>query len=479
MSKQLDSELEEVTAIVSRFISETEYDQLPQPITDRIKKSILDTIGIIMPASELMPDLKPAIDLYIEAGGKEESTVLAYGVKLPCWAATFANGVRGHALDYADGHLEAVFRVGISVIPAALALAERKGAVSGKELITAVGVAEEFLCRLGVSVARRRNRKSLGPWHCGILLGNFGATAAAARMLNLNADQTERALGIAFLQAGGTEVVVAPDSNIRGMYAGFVGKTGVLAALMAQRGLLGPRGCLGSRDGLFNVYLQGAYDRQAIVENLGSQFELINLSFKPWPACALAHTYIDAMLGLRSEHALRAEEIERIDVFSGEMSRELCRPIDVAAGRVPKTTNDAKRSIPFNVAVAALKGRVLFQDFTPEGLRDPEVLKVAQKVRWVSAPEFDEESSSEKGNQLPPGKVAVTDRQGRTFTKRTDYPYGHHLNPIKAEDIVEKFKDCIAFSPKPISEQNRDLAIEKVLRLEEVPDIREIIQLLA
>jgi len=478
MHQQPDADLEEVTAIVSHFIAETTYDQLPQEITDRIKKSILDTIGIIIPASELMPDLKPPIDLYIEAGGKAESTVLAYGIKLPSWAATFANGLRGHALDYADGHLEAVFRVGISVIPAALALAERKGAVSGKDLITAVGVAEEILCRLGVSVARRRSRKSLGPWHCGILMGNFGAAAAAARMLDLNADQTERALGIAYLQAGGTEVVVTPDCNIRGMYAGFVGKTGVLAALMAQKGLLGPRGCLGHPDGLFNVYFQGAYDREALVNNLGNEYELTNLSFKPWPACALAHTYIDAMLGLRSEHNFRAEEIERIDVFSGEMSRGLCQPIDVAAGQTPKTTNDAKRSIPFNVAVAALKGRVLFQDFTVEGLCDPEVLEVAEKVRLVMAPEFDEASSAQ-GNQLPPGRVAVTTRQGQTFTKQTDYPYGHHLNPIKAEDIVEKFKDCIAFSPKSIPDKDRDIVIEKVLHLEAVSDIREIIQLLA
>jgi 2-methylcitrate dehydratase PrpD len=477
MRRQVDSELEEVTPIVSRFISETGYDDLPQPITDRVKKSILDTIGIIMPASELMPDLKSAIDLHIEAGGKEESTVLAYGVKLPCWAAAFANGVRGHALDYADGHLEAVFRIGISVIPPALALAERKGAVSGKELIATVGVAEEFLCRLGVSVARRR--KSLGPWHCGILLGNFGATAAAAKMLNLTAEQIDRAFGIAFLQAGGTVGVTAPDANIRGMYAGFVGKTGVLAALLAQRGLLGPRGCLGSPDGLFDVYFQGAYDRQALVENLGSDFELINLSFKPWPACAFAHPYIDAMLGLRSEHSLRAEEIERIDVFSGEMNRGLCQPIDIAAGKVPKTTNDAKRSIPFNVAVAALNGKVSFRDFTPEGLRDPKVLRVAEKVRWVSAPELDEESFTKKGNQLPPGKVGVTDSRGRTFTKRTDFPYGHHLNPIKSDDIVEKFRDCVALSPRPIPARDQERVIEMILHLEDVSDIREILRYLA
>jgi 2-methylcitrate dehydratase PrpD len=161
------------------------------------------------------------------------------------------------------------------------------------------------------------------------------------------------------------------------------------------------------------------------------------------------------------------------------MSRELCHPIDVAAGKVPRTTNDAKRSIPFNVAVAALKGKVTFQDFTAEGLRDPKVLQVAEKVRWVSAPELDEESFSKKGNQLPPGKVGVTDRGGRTFTKRTDFPYGHHLNPIKSEDIVEKFRDCVAFSPRPIPAPDQERVIEMILHLEEVSDIREILRYLA
>ena len=338
-------------------------------------------------------------------------------------------------------------------------------------------MAEEFLCRLGVSVARRR--QSLGPWHCGILLGNFGATAAAAKMLKLSADQTDRAFGIAFLQAGGTVGVTAPDANIRGMYAGFVGKTGVLAALMAQRGILGPRGCLGSPDGLFDVYFRGAYDREALVDRLGSEFELINLSFKPWPACAFAHPYIDAMLNLVSEHRLRADQIERIEVFSGEMNRDLCNPIDVAKGQVPKTTNDAKRSVPFNVAVAALKGTVAFRDFTPEGLRDPEVLRMAEKVRWVAAPEFDEEQFSKKGSQLAPGKVGVTDRQGRTFTKRTDFPYGHHFNPIKDDDLIKKFRDCVAFSPRPLPAADVERVIEAVLHLEEVTDIREILRLLA
>jgi 2-methylcitrate dehydratase PrpD len=479
MDKQIEADLPEITPILSRFIAETKYEDLPEPITDRVKKSILDTLGIIMPASELMHDLRPAIDLRIEAGGRQESTVLGYGVKLPCWDATFANGIRGHALDYADGHLEAVFRIGIAVIPATLALAERKGKVSGKELITAVAVAEEFLCRLGVSNARKRT--TMGPWHEGILFGNYGAVASAARMLGLTADETDMALGIAYMKVGGTLSVVNPEANVRGMYAGFVGETGVMAALLAQRGIKGPRGTLGGKDGLFDVYLRGAYDRDVMVDGLGKDYELINLSFKPWPACAFAHPFIDAMLTLRAEHSIRAEDIVKIDVAFGAVVKKLglCNPIDIAAGKFPKTENDGKRSLPFNVALAALKGKISLRDFNEEGLRDTAVLKVAEKVVGALEPAFDADQFSRKGTQLPPGRVTVTDRQGRTFTKTVDLPYGHHHNPIKFDDLIEKFRDCLALARKPISAADVDRVIDLVLHLEELEDIREIIQVLA
>jgi 2-methylcitrate dehydratase PrpD len=447
-------------------------------ITERVKHSVLDTLGIIMPASVLMPDLKAAIDLRIEAGGKEESSILAYGVKAPCWEAAFANGVRGHALDYADGHLEAVFRIGISVIPGALALAERIGGVSGKAFITAVAVGEEILCRLGVSVARKR--LSMGPWHSGILLGNFGATASAAKILGLNTDQTDRAFGIAFLQTGGTETTTAPDSNIRGMYAGFVSQTGVLAALMSQRGILGPKGCLESpENGLFAAYYRGLYEREALTDRLGVRFETENLSFKPWPACAFTHPYIGAMLTLLSENTLLPQDIEEIDVFVGKINWALCEPIDVKKGKVPTTTNDAKRSIPFNVAVAAARGKVSFGDFTAEGLRDPELLQMAQRVRRVADPELDADNFAKEGSQLPPGKVGVKVKGGKSYVKQVSLPYGHHLNPVKPSDIVEKFRDCVAFSPRPIPAADVERVIGMILHLEEVPDIREIIRLLA
>jgi 2-methylcitrate dehydratase PrpD len=469
---------EEATRVLSQFIADTRYEDLPRIVAERVKHSILDTLGIIMPASVLMPDLRAAIDLRIEAGGRAESSILGYGVKAPAWEAAFCNGARGHALDYADGHLEAVYRVGISCIPAAFAVAERVGGVSGRTFIAAVAAAEEILCRLGVSVARRR--LSMGPWHCGILMGNFGATAAAAKILGLDAERTDRALGIAFMQTGGTESTTAPDSNIRGMYAGFVSQTGVLAALMSQRGVLGPRGCLESpENGLFNAYFQGRYDREALLEGLGSRYEVENLSFKPWPACAFTHPYIGAALGVMAENHLQPQDVAEIDVYVGKINWALCEPIDPDSGRVPTTTNDAKRSIPFNVAIAVARGRMSFQDFTPEGLRNVEILDMARKIKRVSDPELDTGNFAKQGSQLPPGKVGVVDRKGRRHVKQVSLPYGHHQNPMKADHLVEKFRDCLAFAPKPLSAAEIERVIDALLHLEDVSEVREVLRPLA
>jgi 2-methylcitrate dehydratase PrpD len=465
----------EATEEFAGFVETVAYDQLPGHVVDLVKKSILDTIGIILPASFVMPPLAAVLEMMKEAGGKKESTILGDGAKVPCWSAAFANGMRAHVLDYADGHLEAILRVGPSVIPPALAIAERRGGVSGRDFIAACAVGEEVICRLGVAVARRR--RELGPWHGGVLFGNFGATAAASRLLGLSREKINRAFGIGFIQCAGTlDLTSSIDSNLRGMYPGFVGQTGVQAALMADRGILGPRGCLESKYGLLRTYFRGEYDRDALLGDLGAEFQLSNLSFKPWPACALAHPYIDATLNIVGDNRLTPGSIKKINVFCGDIGWDLCDPIEKR--RAPSAINDAKYSIPFCVAVAAAKGKVANGDFTPEALKDREVLKMARKVKAAKDPALNKTDEETTKNQLPPARVEITVKNGKVFAKRVDFPYGHHLRPMKTEDLIAKFKDCASFSPKPISAKNVDRAVNTIMSLEQTDDVADIVRLL-
>jgi 2-methylcitrate dehydratase PrpD len=258
------------------------------------------------------------------------------------------------------------------------------------------------------------------------------------------------------------------------MYPGFVGSAGIIAALLAQRGILGPWGTLESRYGLFNTYFRGRYDRGVVVDGIGRQFEMANLSFKPWPSCALSHQYIDATLRIVTEQNVQPEEIESINLAVGDVCRDLCEPIEKR--RAPETTNDAKYNIPFAVAIAALKRNVVNRDFTPEALREPAVLAMAGKTSVTFDPEL---NRTGEGNSLPPGRVKIRTRNNDVYTQRVDFPYGHHRNPMTVGDLIAKFRDCATFSGVTIPRENVERVVDRVMGLEEVKDVSIIPRLLS
>ncbi len=91
---------------LASYIANTKYDDIPEEVREVTKKSILDTLGVILAASTMGEGCKQVVALVKEAGGKKESTILGFGGKVPSFMATFANGAMGHAMDYGDVHDE-------------------------------------------------------------------------------------------------------------------------------------------------------------------------------------------------------------------------------------------------------------------------------------------------------------------------------------------------------------------------------------
>jgi len=140
--------------------------------------------------------------------------------------------------------------------------------------------------------------------------------------------------------------------------------------------------------------------------------------------------------------------------------------------RRPATTLDAKFSIPFTVATAAARRNVVIKDFTPEGIKDPVSLKMAQKV----VPKYDDAFTTLKGR--PPGEIEIRTRQGKVYRKRLEVPYGHHTRPLGQQDIENKFRDCALYSVRPLPPENVDRAIALVSHLETLKDVGQVIRLL-
>ncbi|KWF24847.1 MmgE/PrpD family protein [Burkholderia pseudomultivorans] len=447
------------------FVAATQYADLSPQAIDGAKKSVLDTIGVILAATGVEPAVKGVNELVREAGGTPESTLLGFGGRAPALWAAFHNGAMAHCLDF-DDHAPEGHHPSSSIVPAVLALAERAGGVSGREMLAAVAAGQDMFLRIRRNVANRQD------WHLTTVIGVFSAAAAAARVIGLNSEQTVNALGIAGMQSCGTmELAYGVGSDLRGMYAGFSTKGAVLGALMAQKGISGVKSMFEGKAGLFNVYFAGQYDRAKMLDGLGRDYDGGSILYKPWPSCGASHGFIHATLELMKEYRLTIDDIDTIRVNVGDFQKQLCEPIENR--RSPATSADAKFSIPFCIAVAAVKGQVKVADFFGEALRDPGVIAAAQKVVPVV------DNSFNWRTMLPKGRLDIVTRDGRTLSRVGDQVPGDVECPMTWDYLDDKFRDSALLAAVPPSEERIRKVQEMVRHLDELEDGTEILRVLS
>jgi 2-methylcitrate dehydratase PrpD len=455
------------TTRIAHHVSTLEYEALPADLVTLIKQCVLDTIGVSVGASTLAPEAKIIFDYVQEQGGRTDATVLGFGAKVPaCWAA-FVNGGLGHMLDYDD--MGAAGHESIATIPPALAIAEKRGGVSGRQLITAIAAGMDLHARLGRCVSIPDWTITEG-WFATQLFGFISGAAVAGRLLGLNEQEMAHALGIGFNQASGSrQMAVGDATHMRSMQAGFSGHGAVLAAELAQRGLVGTRDIFEGRYGMFRTYIRGEPDWTELLGGLGERFPILGVhGFKVWPACSYTRRPNAAIQTLRNQYSLTAEDIDSITVVGGTGGiRMLCEPLDLK--RRPPLAIAAKHSIPFTAAIMALRGNVSLHDYTEEALKDPAVLDMADRVFYRPAEGAVALRGDGPATSAP--SVEIVTRDGRRLSHTPDGVPGDPRYPASQPQLEAKFRDCISFASKPLSPDAIDTLIAMISNLEQVEDI--------
>ncbi|MBI4330353.1 MAG: MmgE/PrpD family protein [Chloroflexi bacterium] len=456
----------DIASVFASHVAVARYENIPRETVEATKNSILDTLGVIMGASGTIPQCRELVGLVKEAGGKPESTIFGFGGKVPAWMAAFANGGMGHGLDYDDIHAKVAVHPSSSVVPAAFAAAERMGQVNGRDFLTAVTLGIDMACRLALGITWEHD------WHLSTVFGTFACAAASGKIMGLGKDKLVNAFGIALCQgACPMEVNYGVGSDLRASYPAFTAKAGVLSACMAQRGIDGPKNSMEGRAALYPIYFKGKYDRNAIIAGLGKQFEGGNVVFKVWPACSATHPYIEATLRAVTKNDIHSQDIERITMFIyGGSGKNLCEPLE--ARRKPPSILDAKFSLPFTVAIAATRRKVVIADYSSEGLKDQQILEMAQKV----APKF--EKAVNQTGEIKRGDVEIQTKAGKQYREQVEVTHGLPRNPVSRVDLVDKFNDCVRYSAKPLPRHNAGKIVELIMGLEEVADVGEIMRLM-
>ncbi|MFC1990830.1 MmgE/PrpD family protein [Chloroflexota bacterium] len=438
------------------------YDDLPRDVVDVTKRFILDTLATTIAGSSAS-GVRTITDQIIDWGGREESSILIFGGKVPSPEAALVNSMMAHALDFDDTHDEAILHANVSVLPAALAVAEQKGNVSGQELITAVAVGIDVMCRLGLG--------AVGPliWILSSTLGYFAATITAGKILGLDKDKLHHAVGIAYSQSAGNLQCAMDGALVKRMQPAFAARGGVLSSVMAQRGITGTRNIFEGSHGFFPVYQRGKYDRERILKDLGKVFEGKNLSAKRYPTGRYTHAIIDATINIVRENDISPDNVEEVVAHVTQPAHDILgKPFQIRES--PQA--DAQFSIPYAVSVAIVKRDVFIDDILEQNVKkNTRVLELTRKVRII----VDQEPIA-KG--LVPCAVDIRTKDNKVYSQRVESIKGDPSNPLSMEEFADKFRKCARFSAWPMSSESIEKVVTAVQNLETIPDIRAVISML-
>src|SRR4029077_11178085 len=330
-----------VTNRLVQFAAGSRWETIPPEVRRESVRGLLNFFGCALGGAQ-DEAMGIAVKVLTPFFGPPQGIVIGRGDRPDTLNAAFLNAVSANVLEYDDTHLGTVMHPAGPVASGLFALAELRP-VSGRELLHAFIVGVETSCRVGLAVMPTHYRRG---WHITATCGIFGAAAACARLIGLDARRTAWALGHAATQSA--SLVESLGSMSKSLGVGNAAKKGFAAALLAQGGFSGPEKPIEGRYGFAAVTSDSA-DLAHITDGIGERWEVLNNAYKPYPCGVVLFPVIDACLELRARYVPVPEAIDRV-VVRGHPMRERTNRQNVEDGR------DAKVSLQHSVAAAFVFG---------------------------------------------------------------------------------------------------------------------------
>ncbi|MCH1611008.1 MAG: MmgE/PrpD family protein [Luminiphilus sp.] len=455
------------TAPLSRAIAERvvalERGAVPQDVWQYLKLCLADAVGIAF-ASRHYEFSRKSLDSLGILGSAGSSTIIGQSEPVALRDAALMNGLLIHGLDYDDTHLASVIHCSASAFPAALALAEQRK-LTGEELLLATLIAIEVDALLGTQAGGVFQQVGFHPTG---VVGIFGATVAATRLMGGDIDALLRAQGVALSLCSGSMAFLDDGSWTKRLHPGWAASAALQAAALGVSGFEGPGEAYGGRFGFYALYAPGAsVEIEVVSSQLFQEWGLRTVAIKPYPICHFNHAPVDAALALRHEHGLTPDAIESATILLDQ--RQFGVVVDpIEAKRVPQSEYDAKFSAPYAVATALCKGRFSLAELEDAARLDKDVLMLAQRVSC----DHDERSRYPDAFS---GGLKLRLRNGTELEQFECINRGAEGQLLSIEQVREKFfENCALTIPTPVAQQ----LWSAILGLDEMNDVTELMSLL-
>ena len=423
-SKEIGAK-ETITAKMSRWAAGLTYPQLSQEAVYQAKRFLLDSVGCALGGYQ-QHDVKIALQVLDEIAGRGPATVIGTGKRIDAVSASLANGLMIRCMDYNDIYWKQDPSHPSDIFPAALAGCERAKS-DGRELIVGLTLGHEFemrFCEAAFPGIRERG------WHHATLTA-FVSPIVAGRALHLGWEQIQHAVGISASRHATLGAVTAGKlTMMKNTVDPMATQSGVLAALMAEKGYTGPEHVVDGKEGLTHCF-GPSWKLNLLIDGLGESWRITQCGMKAFPTEALTHTPISAVLDIVKSNDLKPEQVEKVQI------RSLARAADILSDPSkydPQSKETADHSLPYVIAAAIAERQVTPVQFEMRKIMDPKIRAQLKKVEVVADPEIEKVFPA-----LQRVIVNLTTVDGQTFTKQLDYPKGDPRNPLTDAEVEEKF----------------------------------------
>jgi len=422
------------TAVLAEWAAAYRLEDAPDTVVERMKALVLDFLRVVAVGARL-PWSRSTRVLALQLGGKAECSLVLCGSRIDAARAAFVNGAYAHACDLDDTHVGSMHHAGASILPAVLAMAERENA-SGRALLEAAIIGYEASLRIGLATQPALfQRGFMATPTCGAM----GAALAAGKLLKFNATDMAGALGAAGAYAGGLAQFYLSGGVTKRLNGARGAESGVMAALLTQAGIWGPRDILEGEAGFFHAF-SGNAKPEKITGDLGRGYRLMEVSTKIHAGAGRLQATVDAGLSLGAQHGLAAEQIVECEVGIPKVVQGRLTQLD------PPDLQSAQLSIPFSLAMALALGRTrgaqaaLRREDYETALVDADIRALSNRTRCVLDAEIEAGTNTEE----VPSRVSITLADGRKFVAHEPHPRGSPHRRMTWDELSALFKDTVA-----------------------------------
>ncbi|MFM0182924.1 MmgE/PrpD family protein [Paraburkholderia aspalathi] len=439
---------------LAAFVAGVPNDALPAAVVHKAKRHILDTLGASLAGAAAMESRSARAVMSVDGPGVTQ--VWGTRQSLGPRSAAFVNGVAAHALELDDSG--GCDHSGAVVLPAAFAaLACSPRPVSGREFLAAVVLGYDVGRRVLEACGGYSPHNARG-WHSTMTCGVFGAAAASARLLGLDAVQTGAAFGHAGSFSGGLWGFIHDASQTKRMHTGRAAEGGLLAALLARENVSGPTQVFADVwGGFFNAFAPDTQKPEALLHELGDTWKIMRCSIKPHASCRSTHAAVDATLDLLRDIRFDPNRLSNVHVRLSAFVEGMC------GGRDLRNLASSQMSLPYAVASVLVYGHARIGAYLEAARTDLRVAAMMERITLgvdLTMSDLDE----------PIVTLTIADEMPRSRQVLT--PLGDPRNPLSDSDLLSKYH---ALATMALDDSSANALADAVLDLDNLADARTLL----